>query len=156
MIYRFNLLLVVIAFAGATSTAFAQDPVAFAIGTYRIEGACVRTFHLGADAMPECDRYLGIKVDDASKPMFIFPLRKGGEAWFFVTSVKVNSNKERAVYSVEKLYDQTLNAEFPYPAGECEIISGPTVRCTVWKDGGRTVIARELIFSGLGTWQHQK
>jgi hypothetical protein len=32
-----------------------------------------------------------------------------------------------------QVYDKALNAEFAYPAGECEIGAGPGVRCTVWK-----------------------
>jgi hypothetical protein len=88
--------------------------------------------------------------------MFIFPLKDRAEAWFFVTSGLVPSKQGRLLFTVEKLYDQALNAEFPYPAGECEITTGPTIRCTVWKNGERTIVARELVFSSKGKWQHQR
>lgn len=147
--------LVALSVACATTSVVAQDMDPLSVGSYRIEGACSRSFYLGA-ASPECDRYLGIAVENPSKPMIIFPLRNGGQGWFFVTSGQVSANSDRTIYQVEKLYDQALNAEFSYPAGECEITSGPTVRCALWKDAERTVLARELVFSGSGKWMHTK
>lgn len=136
--------------------AFGQNAGQLPSGNYRLEGECSRTLYLGAEVAPECDHFLGIKVDVSDKPMFIFPLKNGARAWFFVASQQESSSKDRTVYAVEKLYDQALNVEFSYPAGECEVNTGPIVRCTVWKDPERTVKARELVFSGSGNWARAK
>lgn len=129
------------------------------LGTYRVEGECSKTFYRGSKASPTCDHYVGIEVKDPLKPMFIFPLLNGGQGWFFVTAAQPNSEGSAAnatVYKIEKLYDQALNAEFFYQAGECQVTPGPTIRCTVWKDKDRTELARELVFAGSGQWFHQK
>lgn len=154
MLRRLFQYLIVLSAASVAMPTFSQDSGPFSVGTYRVEGTCSRTFYLGVETLPQCDHFLGIRVTDPAKPLIIFPLKSGGLAWFFVTSKLVAASGNHAVYSVEKLYDQELNAEFPYPAGECEITDGPTVRCSVWKDAKRTVLARELVFSGSGNWMH--
>ena len=156
MVRSLYLYLLALSASGIAVPAFSQDTEPLSAGSYRIEGKCSRSFYLGAKRSPECDHFLGIRVVDPAKPMIIFPLKNEDQAWFFVTSKRETASSGHAVYSVEKLYDQALNAEFSYPAGECEMSPGPTVRCTVWKDAKRTVLARELIFSGSGNWVHAK
>jgi hypothetical protein len=134
--------------------ALAQGPLS--PGTYRVEGGCSQTFLKGAKMLPVCDHFLGVDAKDSVKPMFIFPLMNGDGAWFFVTAASVSGTSDRAVYQVEKVYDEALGAEFFYPSGECEITSGPSIRCSVWKDKDRTDLARQLVFSGSGQWLHQK
>lgn len=133
-----------------------QSTGQLAVGSYRIEGKCSHTFYLGAESAPECEEYSGIRVQTPERPMFIFPLKNGRQGWFFVASGQTLSSSDRAVYAVDKLYDQALNAEFSYPAGEYEISTGPTVRCTVWKNPERTLMARELVFLGSGNWMRGK
>lgn len=133
----------------------AQAPARMAAGNYRLEGQCSRAFYLGAAAAPQCGNFMGVKVQAQGGPQFIFPLNNGGRAWFFVTSGRAESVPDRAVYTVEKVYDQALNAEFSYPAGECEILPGPSVRCSVWKDPERNTLGRELTFSGTGPWLYR-
>ena len=145
-----------IASACAAQPAFSDNAGLLAAGHYRVEGACTQTFYLGASARPQCDHYLGIRADDPARPIFIFPLTDGGGAWFFVTSGQHAVHGGHLVYTVEKLYDKALNAEFAYPAGECEIGAGPSVRCTVWKDEARSTTARELIFTGSGNWMRTR
>lgn len=156
MRYLFRQLLTAGAATAFVGTAAAQELPSLSVGHYRLDGSCSKTVYLGSESPPACDGYLGLKVENPSKPMFIFPLKRGAEAWFFVTSGVTISNKERVIYAVEKLYDRALNAEFTYPAGECEITAGPTVRCTLWKNTERTVVGRELVFSSNGRWLHQK
>jgi hypothetical protein len=125
-------------------------------GTYRIEGGCSQTFMKGAKASPVCDHFVGIDAKDPSKPMFIFPLLNDDKAWFFVTVAPTTTASDRLVYKVEKLYDEALGAEFFYSSGECEITSGPSIQCSVWKDKDRTELARQLVFAGSGQWLHKK
>lgn len=138
-----------------TAQAQAQAPSRMAAGNYRLEGQCSRTFYLGAATAPQCSPFLGVKVGAQGGPQFIFALKDGGRAWFFVTSGRVQGAPDRALYTVEKVYDQALNAEFSYPAGECEILPGPSVRCSVWKDAERNTLGRELVFSGSGPWLYR-
>jgi hypothetical protein len=133
---------------------YAQDYLSR--GTYRFEGTCSKTFYKGAAASPACDHFVGVNASEPAKPMFIFPLMNGGQAWFFVTSALISSDGERATYAVNKVYDQALGAEFSYPAGECQMGPGPILRCSVWKDKDRTELARELVFVGSGQWHHRK
>lgn len=135
----------------STTNGWAEEKLKLAKGTYRVEGKCERAFYLGASTAPKCASYMGITVKNPDTPMFVFPLQEG--AWFFVSSGPVDSNgKFSTAYGVSKIFDESLGAEFSYPAGECEITQGQTVHCTVWKDKERTVIARELSFSSSGTW----
>lgn len=143
----------------AVLTAFSVPALAQGVlspGTYRVVGGCSQTFMKGAKSPPVCDHFVGIDVKDPVKPMFIFPLMNGDQAWFFVTVAPATGSSDRAVYKVEKLYDEALGAEFFYPSGECEITSGPSIRCSVWKDKDRTDLARQVVFSGSGQWVHQK
>jgi hypothetical protein len=125
-------------------------------GTYRVEGGCSQTFMKGAKTPPVCDHFVGIDAKDPAKPMFIFPLRDADRGWFFVTAAPTAVASDRAIYQVEKVYDEALGGEFFYPSGECEITSGPSIRCSVWKDKDRTDLARQVVFSGSGQWMHQK
>jgi hypothetical protein len=125
-------------------------------GTYRIEGECSQTFMKEAKTLPVCDHFIGIDAKDPVKPMFIFPLMNGDQAWFFVTMGPATGSSDRTVYKVEKLYDERLGSEFFYPSGECEITSEPTIRCSVWKDKDRAELARQVVFLGSGQWLHQK
>lgn len=136
--------------------AHAQDLKSLSLGTYRAEGKCAKVVSLGSATAPSCDHFMGVQVELSTKPMFIFPFTGREESWFFVTSEQSSANDGRSVYKIEKLYDAALNAEFSYPAGECEITTGPTVHCTVWKDGTRTTVAREIVFTSSGQWLHQK
>jgi hypothetical protein len=129
---------------------------ALSLGTYRAEGKCTKVVYLGSITVPSCDHFMGVQVDISTKPMFIFPFTSGGKSWFFVTSGQSSANDGRSVYKIEKLYDAALNAEFSYPSGECEITTGPTVHCSVWKDESRTMVAREVVFTGSGQWLHQQ
>lgn len=134
-----------------STPAMADEKFSLAKGAYRLEGKCERTFYLGASTAPKCASHMGITVKDPAAPMFIFPLQDG--AWFFVASNPIETTgTSSARYALSKLFDESLGAEFRYPAGECEITDGPKVRCTVWKDKERTTIARELSFSGSGNW----
>ncbi|QBJ79952.1 hypothetical protein DKK66_18900 [Aquitalea sp. USM4] len=146
----------VITTACAAGPAVADNSGMLAAGHYRVEGACSQTFYLGAKARPQCDHYLGISADDPARPIFIFPLTDGGGAWFFVTTGQHAGSSGRTSYTVGKVYDKALNAEFAYPAGECEMTAGPGVRCTVWKDESRSTPARELIFTGTGNWMRTR
>jgi len=138
-----------------TAQAQAQAPARMAAGSYRLEGQCSRAFYLGVVAPPQCGTFMGVKVEAKGGPQFIFPLKDGGRAWFFVTSGRVEGTADRTLYTVEKVYDQALNAEFSYPAGECEILPGPSVRCSVWKDTERNTLGRELVFTGAGPWLYR-
>lgn len=130
--------------------------VALSPGTYRVEGSCSETFMKGAKTAPVCDHFVGIDAKDPAKPMFIFPLMNAARGWFFVTTVSTAATSNPAIYSVEKVYDEGLGAEFFYPSGECAISIGSSIRCSVWKDKDRTDLARQVVFSGSGQWLHQK
>lgn len=62
-----------------------------------------------------CDHFVGIDAKDPAKPMFIFPLMNADLGWFFVTAAPAAGANDRAIYQVEKVYDEALNAEFFYP-----------------------------------------
>lgn len=137
-----------------TLPAKAQEVKTLNKGSYRLQGACEKTFYLDAASQPECKTYMGIKVDNPKAPMFIFPLSNG--AWFFVATGIIDSSKEKVTYGVNKLYDESLNAEFPYPAGECTVSTGPKVLCSVWKDRDKKSLAREILFTGSGNWMFSR
>lgn len=125
-------------------------------GTYRVQGTCSKTFMKGAKTSPVCGNFVGIDAKDPAKPMFIFPLMDSDRGWFFVTATSTAAKSDRAIYPVEKVYDEALGAEFFYPSGECEITPGSSIRCSVWKDKDRTDLARQVVFFGSGQWLHQK
>jgi hypothetical protein len=138
------------------ASAHAQDVKTLSLGTYRAEGKCAKVVSLGSAVAPSCDHFMGVQVELTTKPMFIFPFTSGEKSWFFVASGQSSADDGRSVYKIEKLYDAALNAEFSYPAGECEITTGPTVHCTVWKDESRITVAKEIVFASSGQWLHQK
>lgn len=129
---------------------------ALSLGTYRIDGECSRRFLDETKTPPECAHFMAITVENVAKPVFIFTLVNDGKAWAFFTKAQVVSENTRAVYTVEKFYDMAADLEYHYPSGECEIASGPTVRCAVWERRDRTTLARELVFVGSGGWVHQR
>lgn len=111
------------------------------------------------DQLSDCLTYVGIVSSDPDRVEFVFP-RRGGKVWMFDASGPgvMAEDGRAATYPISSTIDTSANLAFSN-SGECVNsvrVGEPLLHCTIWSDGDRRSVIREVTFSGNGMWKFDR